>query len=83
LVSWANTPGSGIIKREILKHFGTFEGLRFVKLGAGIGKMSIFLDILGGQATLIDFNKTVIRKAREIQPFFGCKLAILDMEKHS
>jgi len=77
LANWANTPGLGIIKREILKHFGTFEGLRFVELGAGIGKMSIFMDILGGQTTLIDFNETVIRKAREIQAFFRCKPEIL------
>ena len=77
LTSWANTPGLGIIKREILKHFGTFEGLRFVELGAGIGKMSIFMDILGGQTTLIDFNETVIRTAREIQAFFRCKPEIL------
>jgi len=77
LASWANTPGLGIIKHEIMKHFGTFEGLRFVELGAGIGKMSILMDILGGQTTLIDYNQNVLRKAREAQAFFGCKPEIL------
>lgn len=41
LRSWANTPGFRIMKREILNHFKTFEKIRFVELGAGIGKMSI------------------------------------------
>jgi len=77
LASWANTPGFGIIKREILKHFGTFEGLRFIELGSGIGKMSILMDIMGGQTTLIDYNENVIRKAHEVQAFFGCKPEIL------
>ena len=47
LTSWANTPGFRIIKREILKHFGAFENIRFAELGAGIGKMSILMNILG------------------------------------
>ncbi len=77
LASWANTPGLGIIKREILKHFGTFEGLRFVELGAGSGKMSILMDILGGQTTLIDYSENMLRKAREMHDFFECKPEIL------
>jgi 2-polyprenyl-3-methyl-5-hydroxy-6-metoxy-1,4-benzoquinol methylase len=77
LTSWANTPGFGVIKHEILKHFGTFKGLRFVELGAGIGKMSILMDILGGQTTLIDYNKNALKKAQEVQGFFGCEPDLL------
>lgn len=77
LTSWANTPGFGVIKREILKHFGTFKGLRFVELGAGIGKMSILMDILGGQTTLIDYNENALKKAQEVQGFFGCEPDLL------
>jgi hypothetical protein len=77
LTSWANTPGFGVIKREILKHFGTFKGLRFVELGAGVGKMSILMDILGGQTTLIDYNENALKKAQEVQGFFGCEPNLL------
>jgi hypothetical protein len=77
LTSWADTPGFGVIKREILKHFGTFRGLRFVELGAGIGKMSILMDILGGQTTLIDYNESVLKRVHEVQGFFGCEPDLL------
>jgi SAM-dependent methyltransferase len=77
MTSWARTPGFGVIKREILKRFGTFEGLRFVELGAGIGKMSILMDILGGETTLIDYNENALKKAREVHDFFGCEPYLL------
>jgi 2-polyprenyl-3-methyl-5-hydroxy-6-metoxy-1,4-benzoquinol methylase len=72
LRSWANTPGFRIMKREILNHFKTFEKIRFVELGAGIGKMSILMNILGGKTTLIDYNKSAIEQAEKAQRFFGC-----------
>jgi len=77
LTSWANTPGFRIIKREILKHFGAFENIRFAELGAGIGKMSILMNILGGITTLIDYNESALQQARKVQHFFGCKPDIL------
>lgn len=73
LASWANTPGFAIIKREILKHYGEFENIRFAELGAGIGKMSILMNILGGITTLIDYNENALEQARKVQHFFGCK----------
>jgi len=72
LRSWANTSGFRIMKREILNHFKTFEKIRFVELGAGIGKMSILMNILGGKTTLIDYNKSAIEQAEKAQRFFGC-----------
>ena len=39
--------------------------------------MSILMDILGGQTTLIDYNENALKKAQEVQGFFGCEPDLL------
>lgn len=48
----------------IKKHFGSFQKIKTIEIGAGLGDFSLLLSWQGADTTLADYSEEAIRKAR-------------------
>ena len=75
-LGYADRPGFAFIKRTIKTLYGTFQGLRTIELGCGLGKVSLLFSLLGAETTLVDYSSRQLKHANyvarkfEISPVF-------------
>ncbi|MFQ5847668.1 MAG: class I SAM-dependent methyltransferase [Candidatus Methylomirabilales bacterium] len=69
-MGYASTPGWALIQHEVINAFGSFEGLRTIELGCGLGKVSLLFSLLGAKATLLDYNEKQLAAAQFIHEQF-------------
>ena len=72
ILGFTGSPGWFRIREHLLKYFGNFDGLKSIELGCGLGKLSVVLNTLGIETTLLDFNLTAIESAKKVHEFFEC-----------
>jgi len=73
LESWVKTTLWYYLKRIVLTKCGGFGDICAVEIGAGLGKISIMMNLLGSDTTLLDYNEKGLRRASEVHRKFGCK----------
>lgn len=54
------------IEKAILDRFGSFEGLRVIELGAGVGTCSALMARKGAKITVLDYSETALRVSQEL-----------------
>lgn len=54
------------IEKAILDRFGSFEGLRVIELGAGVGTCSALMARRGAKITVLDYSETALKVSREL-----------------
>ena len=69
-VGYASTPGWAFIQHEVVRAFGSFEGLQTIELGCGLGKVSLLFSLLGAKTTLLDDNENQLAAAKFIHEEF-------------
>ena len=57
----------------IRKKFGNIEGLKIIELGAGVGKVSILLSMVGAEITLLDRSEEAKKQCKELFSSLGLK----------
>lgn len=76
-MGYASTPAWPVIARTISEHFHSPMNIESIELGAGLGKMSVLLSLLGIHATLVDYSDKQIRASRVVHDFFSLKTDIV------
>jgi len=68
----------------ILERKVSFTALRIAELGCGTGTTALTFGLLGASVTLIDFNRRVLEKARDLYSLYGCDAELIqaDCMKH-
>ena len=69
-VGYASTPGWALIQRTVLEAFGSFENVRSIELGCGLGKVSILFSLLGAKTSLLDYSEKQIAAAKYVHDRF-------------
>ena len=77
-IGYANTPGWALIQRTVIKEFGSFENLRSIELGCGLGKVSILFSLLGAEPSLLDYSEKQITAAKYVHDQFEVNSAITE-----
>lgn len=72
ILGFTDSPGWFRIREHLTKYFGNLAGLKSIELGCGLGKLSVILNTLGVETTLLDFNLTAIEGAKKVHEFFEC-----------
>lgn len=72
VLGFTDSPGWLRIREHLTKYFGNLAGLKSIELGCGLGKLSVILNTLGVETTLLDFNLTAIEGAKKVHEFFEC-----------
>ncbi len=53
------------IKKNVLKEFGTFKGLKVIEIGAGSGSVSLLFGLNGAEVVALDYSKKGLEMAKE------------------
>lgn len=72
VLGFTDSPGWFQIREHLTKYFGNLAGLKSIELGCGLGKLSVILNTLGVETTLLDSNLTAIEGAKKVHEFFEC-----------
>lgn len=73
LESWVCTALWYHLKRVISARYGGFKNLRIIEIGAGYGKISIMMNLLGADTTLVDKSEKVLGQTEQAHEKFGCR----------
>jgi len=65
------SPQWAFIESKIREHYGRVDGLSTIEIGAGLGKMSAIMALMGGQSTVLDYSPAVIVKSEEMFTYIG------------
>jgi 2-polyprenyl-3-methyl-5-hydroxy-6-metoxy-1,4-benzoquinol methylase len=53
------------IERIVLKEFGSFNNLKVIEIGAGVGTNAALAAKRGAKVTILDYSETALKRARE------------------
>jgi 2-polyprenyl-3-methyl-5-hydroxy-6-metoxy-1,4-benzoquinol methylase len=73
IASVKRSPQWAFIESKIRDHYGLIDGLRTCEIGAGQGKMSAIMALLGAQVTVLDYSAGALEKSRELFTYIGAR----------
>ena len=69
-IGYASTPGWALLYRKVIDTFQSFENVKVVELGCGLGKVSLLFSLLGAKTTLVDYSEKQLSAARFVHEHF-------------
>lgn len=62
------------------KEFGTLKNSNIAELGSGLGRVSLYLSLLGANTTLIDSSAVALEKAKELFQLYNKEPRIINID---
>lgn len=68
------------IEKMVLDQFGSFENLKVVEIGGGIGTISALMSINGAKVTLIDYSEKALERAKDFYSSINQEVKLIQQD---